>query len=220
MSFLGVVCKIREMDLRINLPDRLTGSLAITEVSAVVSSQLKAYINTNQDFPLLNDMFCIGQFVKVVVIDLEKTNEYKKIVLSMRPEKFNKGLSFNAVGEGSVIYGSVKSKEDKGYIVDLGMSGHSGFLPFSKVSSHLKEKKTENEFFLGQPINCVVSSKTGRTLLLNHEQKLVCKSVTKYHPKITFDSLKAGLLVEATINKILDDGLEMSFLQVFTGVVS
>lgn len=75
----------------------------------------------------LADVFVVGQFVRVAVRSNTVENKKRRIELTMKESAINSRLSVDDV-ERSVIQGSIKSEEEHGYTVSLGIEGLSGFV--------------------------------------------------------------------------------------------
>lgn len=76
--------------------------------------------------PELTQMFCAGDVVHCIIIGLDTTQNKRRIELSLRASEFNNHISIGAIKEGAAVYGAVRSKEDRGWLVDLGMHQMQG----------------------------------------------------------------------------------------------
>ena len=233
MVMLGCVRSVGELDLTINLPHSLTGFASLREVSDGMAELVDAYLKKEDDeaaaedddsLPELSALFQPGHVVRCAVVGLDQSPKGHRIELSMRPSLINKGLSVEKLHVGMGVYGAVRSVEEKGYVVDLGLPNANVFLPFSEApsSSSSSSSAAAAQLIVGQQVECVVSDPpTARVIKLSADAAKVAEAVTAEsttHP-LSFTDLKAGLLVDATVKRVLPTGLWLQFLSVFTGTV-
>lgn len=84
----------------------------------------------------MKDLFQVGELVTCCVEEVRKTERgLHKVLLSLNPSDINKDKTERILEENVVLVGSVKSKEDHGYIIDVGIKGVSAFLPFKRIAS-------------------------------------------------------------------------------------
>ena len=91
----------------------------------------------------------------------EKTsrNLNRKLQLSIEPDMVNRGIVSDKVTPGMLLQGLVKSKESKGYMVDLGLKdGATGFIKFSQLSGDNKE------LHMGKLVQVMVQGVTSKLL--------------------------------------------------------
>ena len=215
---LGCVQKINEVDLSISLPNGLVGFVSMTHVSDELHALVDAYLSEedgdDSNLPTLGDLVEVGQFVPVYVHDIPKGKH--KISLSMRASLVNKGLSPTAFAKHTTVFGSVKSVEDKGYTLSFGLGDEvQGFLLFG-------EEPTEGKkLVVGQPVNCVVKSVSGRIAQVSASFKTHTSKSTflKKHSSLKQEDIRPGLAVTITVEKVLPTGLYVSFLSFFRGTI-
>jgi rRNA biogenesis protein RRP5 len=120
MTLLGVIKQINELDIEIQLPNQLVGFCSITEISDELTRlvEIAAEDDSEEDVPDLNDYFRVGQPVVVGIISLDN----KRVDLTLHPSKLNKTAVV-----GMHLSAQVKSVEDHGYLLDLGLE-KGGFL--------------------------------------------------------------------------------------------
>uniref|UniRef100_A0A0D9WWN1 Protein RRP5 homolog n=1 Tax=Leersia perrieri TaxID=77586 RepID=A0A0D9WWN1_9ORYZ len=113
--------------------------------------------------------------------------------------------------EGKVLTAQVKSVEDHGYILHFGVSSFSGFIP--------KTDKENAKIESGQLIHCVVKAidKTRKIVHLSSDEDLLSKSIIKDLKGLSIDHLIPGMMVNARVNSVLENGIMLSFLTYFTG---
>ncbi|XVE75785.1 hypothetical protein DITRI_Ditri12bG0120500 [Diplodiscus trichospermus] len=215
MKLWGVVAEVNEKDLVISLPGGLRGLVrAADALDSVLSDEVE-----NNEGNFLKNIFYAGQLVSCIVLQLDddkKETGKRKIWLSLRLSLLHKGFTLDAVQEGMVLTGYVKSIEDHGYILHFGLSSFMGFLP--------KDGQAEGrdiEVRMGQFLQGVIRrvDKTHKVVHLSSDPDTVSKSVTKDLKGISLDLLIPGMLVNASVRSILENGILLSFLTYFTGTV-
>ncbi|KAL5741947.1 hypothetical protein ACOSP7_028679 [Xanthoceras sorbifolium] len=215
MKLWGVVSEVNEKDLVINLPGGLRGLARATDVLDPVLDN----VIEDSDCNLLPTIFHVGQLVPCIVLQLDddkKENGKRKIWLSLRLSLLHKGFTLDAVQEGMVLTAYVKSIEDHGYILHFGLSSFMGFSP-----KNSQAENKEIEVRPGQLLQGVVRSidRTRKVVYLSSDTDTVSKCVTKDLKGISIDLLIPGMMVNARVQSILENGIMLSFLTYFTGTV-
>ncbi|OMO68743.1 hypothetical protein COLO4_29434 [Corchorus olitorius] len=192
MKLWGVVAEVNEKDLVISLPGGLRG---LVRAADAVDSVLADEVELDDD---------------------KKETGKRRIWLSLRLSLLHKGFTLDAVQEGMVLTGNVKSIEDHGYILHFGLSSFTGFLP--------KDGEFESrdiEVRVGQLVQGVVRriDKTRKVVYFSSDSDTVSKCVTKDLKGISIDLLIPGMLVNASVRSTLENGILLSFLTYFTGTV-
>ncbi|XP_022743667.1 rRNA biogenesis protein RRP5 isoform X2 [Durio zibethinus] len=215
MKLWGVVAEVNEKDLVISLPGGLRG---LVRAADALDSVLSNEVESNEG-NFLKNIFYTGQLVSCIVLQLDddkRETGKRKIWLSLRLSLLHKGFTLDAVQEGMVLSGYIKSIEDHGYILHFGLSTFVGFLA--------KDGQAENrdiEVRTGQFVQGVIRriDKTRKVVYLSSDPDTVSKSVTKDLKGISLDLLVPGMLVNASVRSILENGIMLSFLTYFTGTV-
>ncbi|KAK7268213.1 hypothetical protein RIF29_20906 [Crotalaria pallida] len=151
--------------------------------------------------------------VSCVALRLDDDKEEKgtrKIWLSLRLSLLHKNFNLH------VLAAYVKSIEDHGYILHFGLPSFLGFLPKkSSTEGHVGEVK------VGQLLQGLVRKidKVRKVVYLSSDPDTMCKSVTKDLKGISIDILVPGMMVNARVKSILENGVMLSFLTYFTGTV-
>ncbi|OMO51868.1 hypothetical protein CCACVL1_29542 [Corchorus capsularis] len=212
MKLWGVVAEVNEKDLVISLPGGLRGLVrAADALDSVLADEVE-----NNEGNFLANIFYTGQLVSCIVLQLDddkKETGKRRIWLSLRLSLLHKGVSLDAVQEGMVLTGNVKSIEDHGYILHFGLSSFTGFLP--------KDESRDIEVRAGQLVQGVVRriDKTRKVVYFSSDSDTVSKCVTKDLKGISIDLLIPGMLVNASVRSTLENGILLSFLTYFTGTV-
>nr|BAC79783.2 putative pre-rRNA processing protein RRP5 [Oryza sativa Japonica Group]BAD31015.1 putative pre-rRNA processing protein RRP5 [Oryza sativa Japonica Group] len=110
-----------------------------------------------------------------------------------------------------VLTAQVKSIEDHGYILHFGVSSFSGFMP--------KADRESAKIESGQLIQCVVKAidKAREIVHLSSDEDLLSKSIIKDLKGLSIDHLIPGMMVNARVHSVLENGVMLSFLTYFTG---
>ncbi|XP_014514109.1 rRNA biogenesis protein RRP5 [Vigna radiata var. radiata] len=214
MKLWGVVAEVNEKDLVVSLPGGLRG---LVHASDAVDPIFDDEIEVGEIF--LSGVFYVGQLVSCVVLRLDDENKEKgrrKIWLSLRLSLVHKNYNLDVVQEGMVLAAYVKSIEDHGYILHFGVSSFMGFLP--------KDSSTEGwggEVKIGKLLQGLVRSidKVRKVVYLSSDPDTLSKSVTKDLRGLSIDLLVPGMMINARVKSILENGVMLSFLTYFTGTV-
>ncbi|XP_027363474.1 rRNA biogenesis protein RRP5 [Abrus precatorius] len=214
MKLWGVVAEVNEKDLVVSLPGGLRG---LVHASDALDPIFDNKVEVAESF--LSGVFCVGQLVSCVVLRLDDDKKEKgsrKIWLSLRLSLLHKNYNLDVVQEGMVLAAYVKSIEDHGYILHFGLSSFTGFLP--KNSS---AESWGGEVKMGKLMQGLVRSidKVRRVVYLSSDPGTMSKSVTKDLRGMSIDLLVPGMMVNARVKSILENGVMLSFLTYFTGTV-
>ncbi|KAG0678674.1 rRNA biogenesis protein rrp5 [Pichia californica] len=237
---LGMIKQINQMELILSLPDNLTGYVPITNISTELIHLLQDFDDQNdsdsdsdsdsdndddkekenlnqklKEFPSLEKRFSIGQYLRAKIVPSTNEKFKKRIELSIEPEKVNDTMDENDdFISNSIVQASVVSLEDHGAILKFGKQ--------SKLSGFISKKElTSNSINVdvGSVILVYISNINPRTA--------TCKfpiAVVKKQPMVssisTINSLLPGMIVDATIEDILNDGLVCKVHSLCDGTVS
>ncbi|KAE9590105.1 putative ribosomal protein S1 [Lupinus albus] len=214
MKLWGVVVEVNAKDLVVSLPGGLRG---LVHASDAVDPIFDDKIEVGESF--LSTVFSVGQLVSCVVLKLDDDKREKgtrKIWLSLRLSLLHKNFNLDVVQAGMVLAAYVKSIEDHGYILHFGLPSFTGFLP--------KNSSTEGlggELKVGQLLQGLVKKidKVRKVVYLSSDPDTMSKSVTKDLKGLSIDLLVPGMMVNARVKSILENGVMLSFLTYFTGTV-
>ncbi|RDY08514.1 rRNA biogenesis protein RRP5, partial [Mucuna pruriens] len=214
MKLWGVVAEVNEKDLVVSLPGGLRG---LVHASDAVDPVFDDKIEVGEIS--LSSVFSVGQLVSCVVLRLDDDKKEKgsrKIWLSLRLSLLHKNYNLDVVQEGMVLAAYVKSIEDHGYILHFGLPSFMGFLP--KNSS---AEGWGGEVKIGKLLQGLVRSidKVRKVVYLSSDPDTMSKSVTKDLRGLSIDLLVPGMMVNARVKSILENGVMLSFLTYFTGTV-
>lgn len=167
----------------------------------------------------------------------ETTMAAKRAELSIAPEKVNAGVSKRDLMSGFVrdssafymqlvnqwpslilknVSAVVKSVEDHGYILDLGISSASGFLSLKEAR---KGPKGDAPLSVGQVVNTSVlkMSENGRTVTLSVDPAVIKSASVSEVSSVT--SILPGALVSCLVTAVLAWGLNVQLLGFFGGTL-
>jgi exosome complex RNA-binding protein Csl4 len=145
---------------------------------------------------------------------LDAKSADRRILASLRPELTNQGLSVAQLRTGSLVSGYVSSVEDHGYVVALGIQGISAFLPFSGSDGTAGQAGTV--LSPGTPLWATVSevNRDANSVTLacsaSHVSGARAKEATH-----TLYTVKPGMRVVCTVDRVLQNGLSVSFMAFF-----
>ncbi|KAL1204733.1 rRNA biogenesis protein RRP5 [Cardamine amara subsp. amara] len=213
MKLWGVVTEVNQKDIVICLPGGLRGLVRASEASDF--TDLGSEDDENE---LLGDIFSVGQLVPCIVLQLDddkKEASKRKIWLSLRLSLLHKGFSFDSFQLGMVFTANVKSVEDHGYILHFGLPSITGFIGKSNDGNQ------ESRIRTGQLIQGVVTKidRERKIVRLNSDPDSVAKCLTKDLNGMSFDLLIPGMMINARVQSVLENGILLDFLTYFNGTV-
>lgn len=194
----GKVVKVGDRYVVVNLSDKISGSISLTDL---VDDYSQA--DTTK--------YSKGSIIRVCIVDVDVPN--KKVRLSARPSRvLNSSIdpqdpeisSASQVKVNDIVRGFVKNVTDKGLFVNLG-GNVSAYVRVSDLSdSYIKDWKSEYQ------VDQLVKGKiTAVDPMLNHIQMNMKASVIDkdYVPPITFNDLKVGQVVTGKIRRVMEFGV-------------
>ncbi|CAK1362185.1 unnamed protein product [Cercospora beticola] len=167
---LGRVTAITGRDIALALPNNLTGYVPITSVSERLTTRIERLLDdakfgaddSDEDEDIdLKQLFHIGQWLRAVVTttgtDPAEGKSKKHIELSLDPSAVNGGLPEESVVVNSTVQATVRSVEDHGLVMDLGLADDSvkGFVSKKELGSAYTLEKIQD----GQVMLCLVTGK-------------------------------------------------------------
>ncbi|KXT12584.1 hypothetical protein AC579_2102 [Pseudocercospora musae] len=176
-TVLGRITAITDRDIALALPNNMTGYAKITSISPKVNSKLEQMMLADEEDDEeqgdvdLKELFHVGQWLRALVTatatdpeegkdkEKAKSKPKKHIELSIEPAATNGGLSADSVATDSTIQASVRSVEDHGLVMDVGLAeaGASGFISKKDLGAAWKLSKAKE----GQVMLCLVTGKAG-----------------------------------------------------------
>ncbi|XP_015437456.1 PREDICTED: protein RRP5 homolog [Dufourea novaeangliae] len=206
---LGCIFEVTEYDLIISLPGGAIGRAQVTDISESYNNLLQGLIRSEDDqpneFKSLPELYSRGDYVVCYVKSIHPQEKWQ-IILSLEPRLINQNLNVDFLSNGAKIVCTVSSIEDHGYVVDTGVTTVRGFIP-------AKEHNIEKCLSPGRQVLCHVkeikTSENTATIKLSTKQGLV-QAVNDIEIK-SLDSLMPGTNFNLYVNKVLSNGLYVSF---------
>ncbi|XP_023328574.1 protein RRP5 homolog isoform X2 [Eurytemora carolleeae] len=204
MVLSGVVSEVAEFEVRISLPGHLVASLPITNISSAYTDALRkaaeaAEDDGDDDVVPLSSLFTVGQFLVVAVVSCEKGKHYK-VIVSVDP---NHVMAGRIPGEGDLCVASILSKEDHGYIMDVGNKTVRGFIPNKAAAKHWIKDLRE-----GMSILCVVVKKEKGAIILKCDPGKVFNTA-RQEPNL--HNTLPGTTFNGKVLSHLENGLKVGF---------
>ncbi|KAG6832513.1 hypothetical protein H0H92_000142 [Tricholoma furcatifolium] len=195
--------------------------------------------------PELTELFHEGQFVRGVVTAVyahgstdvsviarsrdELVRSSRRVEISLIPERVNAGVQKADLKAGyaspdfllwylqtNTISASVKSVEDHGYVLDLGLPDVSGFLSFKDAQ---KGPSQDKKLYVGQLLDVTVSSMSTNGRICNVVTDLSTFSNSSMSEVTNASSVLPGALVQTLITAVDPSGLNLQILGFFEGTV-
>ncbi|KAJ8608526.1 hypothetical protein CTAYLR_005749 [Chrysophaeum taylorii] len=199
---LGVVRTASEKHALVSLPGALVGHVDLEASGAVVVA---------------------GEVVRCAVTATGRASRggrrgAKRIELSVAPRLAAKGLRLDDLASGRVgsVCGLVTSREARGFVLDLGVAGVTGFLAFKRAFD-------ADAIAPSRLVECRVlraNTSTGVVELSRASVSEVATAAAVEGPDWTLSSLLPGQLARCVVERKFSDGLAVSFLdREFAGIV-
>lgn len=234
MKLLGMITEISPLGLVVSLPYNLRGHVDPSEASDLLhlllnpkSAKGNAEKRAQEGMPVLPDLFRVGQYVRCHVLQGAKEEDevpegkqrHKLLQVSLRLKYINAGLSVQGLLKGTLVPSYVKSVEDHGYVIGFGLKGVKGFLPKKDVSSALGKSI---DLLPGALLDCLVKdSNSPAAVALSWDPAQAPLVVTTSDMEgVSLESLLPGMMVTGKVQKVLDNGLLVSFLTYFHGTIN
>nr|ODN95502.1 rRNA biogenesis protein RRP5 [Cryptococcus depauperatus CBS 7855] len=245
---LGRVHTIHPLHLILSLPNNLLAHVPITEISNTLTQLLTAeearaveeeeeeQESDNEDAaPDLAQLFVPGQYIPAKVLTLYPTasqsfvSQYPstetirlaaRVELTLIPEKVNSEVSKKDLETGYFLTGEVKSEEDKGWTVGIGLntdkgSSVEGFVSKEEVSKTIPSGTLVPGQLLPSIISSIAAGGRVYRLSLTH-QDIIRSQISEV---TTVGSIIPGHLVTSLITAVLPTGLNVKVAGFFDGTI-
>jgi rRNA biogenesis protein RRP5 len=113
---------------------------------------------------------------------------------------------------------SVKSVEDHGYILDLGVKDLAGFLPMKESKSYIEKYNRDEELAVGQYVECAVEKADKRTANVTIDRKKVGSAVVS-EPFSRVTSVLPGQLVSGVIESVQPNGISLKMMGLYATTI-
>lgn len=179
---LGQVARINPLDIEIALPNNLTGHVSIVAISEQMTKRLETANaeateedgeSSDENDVDLKSIFVVGQYLRVAVVSTQDEatsgKGKRRIELALRPTETNAGLNQDDIIAHGTVMAAVVSVEDRGYVMDLGLSNVRAFLSKNEVDTAIDSERLQP----GAVFLCQVTGKgaTGKITQLSLLQK-------------------------------------------------
>lgn len=216
---LGQVTAINSQEVVLDLPNNLSGTVPITRISETLTKKLESLADAEEilddtqsradenDEIDLKDYCHLGQYLRAYVVSkFEDSNSKdsskarKRIELSVEPKLANGVINVSDVCINSTLQASVKSVEDHGLVMDLGLadSKFTGFLPKKDIPPGMEYSNIKE----GAVFLCTV---------WKHDTKGRVVGLSAHQTK-TSDPNKASILNKAPTVNVLVPGTAIEVL--------
>ncbi|PBK76689.1 U3 snoRNP-associated protein Rrp5 [Armillaria solidipes] len=242
MKIFGQIMSIQPFALIVSLPNQLFGHVPIINVSSQLTSLLERTENEDEEdeesnsesglrVPSLSDIFREGQYVRAVITALhapghtdiagigrtrdDAVRASKRVELSLYPEKVNAGVKKTDLIPGFTLTAEVRSLEDHGYQLGLGVPDMAGILTFKDT----KGLSDDQSLIVGQLVDVTVQkqSSNGRTCHVTNDPDLFSSSSLTEITSVT--SVLPGTSVQVLITSIHATGFNVQVLGFFDGTI-
>ncbi|KAF6766586.1 hypothetical protein DFP72DRAFT_867062 [Ephemerocybe angulata] len=214
---------------------RLTPGLKI--MGQIVGILPLALLSDNEDdeekdasslLPELGQIFKVGQYIRTVISASnapgtsdpsglsrsrdELARSCRRVELSLLPNRVNERCP-----EGGLKGGILKSVEDHGYVLDLGISGVDGFLSFKEFKS--KKPEASSRLSVGQIIETTVVSLSSNQRTCTVTVDPLTFRTSSNSEVASVKSVLPGSLVQALVTEVSTEGVTLQLMGFFDGTV-
>ncbi|ORE09789.1 nucleic acid-binding protein [Rhizopus microsporus var. microsporus] len=221
---LGCVSRINELELFVSLPHQLVGVIPITEISDALTETIQKIANDEDEdmdeeenkMPSLNNMFYVGQWLRCKITNLPALEEKAKrpIELSLKPQVVNEDLLKVDTTPGVTLGATVKSVEDHGYVLDLGVKDLTGFLPTKEAKTYIEKYNRNEELSVGQYVECLVEKTNKRIANVTIDRSKIANSAIE-NPFSRITSVLPGQQVSGMIETVQNNGLVLKMMGLY-----
>lgn len=231
---LGCVTAITSRDVALALANNLTGYVPLTAISRRLNSRIDKLLDQDGDNEASDDeedidpkkLFYVGQWLRATVTSTTSEGadangkSKRHIELTLDPQRVNGDLTADAVVTNSMIQASVRSVEDHGVVMDIGLadSGVKGFISKKDLGAAFKLDDMQE----GQVIMCLVTGKgsNGKVLKLSAEPTPFSaasgnKSVASVSEAPSVQSFQPGTAVDVLVTEANAGGLAGKVMGMF-----
>ncbi|GHP09915.1 hypothetical protein PPROV_000864900 [Pycnococcus provasolii] len=247
MKLLGCITSITPQGVVVALPQGLKGFCTLREAcERSLVEAAYAHGDGNLAVHMRNAVaasFPIGAFVPCIVSDISeddgddgeqtvaadatenggdermgKRKRARRVLVSFRLAKLRKRCSAASLARGRAVMAAVVSAEDHGYAVSLGINGCTSFLPYSTIPQGSPRLPA------GAIVRTAVTSIRKRGAAGVHVEVKLVGGDARGHSLaedagVTLDELVPGDVVNATVSRVLADGMHATFCSFFRATV-
>ncbi|CAL8078422.1 unnamed protein product [Orchesella dallaii] len=229
MLSIGIVSRIRDHDMYISLPGRTGGTVSINNISTPYLKIMEKYEGqkpSTEDeicFYSLKELFQIGQQVVVKVAKVERSETSTKIYLTMNPQDLHEFYSTAVLEEDLVLIAAVQSKEDHGYVMDVGIAGVRCFLPKADADEYI-EANQNRPLGIGQLMYCKIkksevhSDRLDDNIIVTVMPTELRRQKMEEITTLNYSALIPGMLVDAVVMETNKTGIVVRCMD-FNGLI-
>ena len=206
LVLLGYVSQIQEFEVKISLPGHLVASLPITNISPAFTARIRAATEAEEKgesaepLPSLENIFKEGEVVAVAVVSVAKSVDTSRwaVTVSLAPARV---LGQRVFAVGDLVRAAVASREDHGYIMDVGSNTVRGFVTSKGMG------KVGGGGEVGSVIWAVVTRAEAGVVTLNPTPSKVWAAEAA---SPSLHSMIPSTKVKVTVDQKLDNGIKVA----------
>lgn len=241
-TVLGQVTHIEDFEVTLTVGDNLVGYIPITSVSKEVTSSLEsapeeagnqsdsgdsdenndddrirtATLTSGKQASIsLRNLFTEGQWLRAIVAEHKSTNKNKRLEFTVEPGVLNSPLADDLL-PGNILQCSVSSIEDRGVVLNTGISNVSGFISNDDLKHYFSKEIKCGSVLLATIIK--VPSK--RSLTMRPSEVNTNSKKANLEKISSVDSIQPGLLVDALVENINKNGLVVKVFGLVHGTLN
>ncbi|KAH7639421.1 ribosomal RNA Processing 5 [Dermatophagoides farinae] len=223
MVVLGCIEEITDFELKFSITGGINVTVPITNISTPYSQLVENFANDQNEHGVeiakLASLFNMGEYFAIRILSKRICDKFghSEVIGSINPKDVYHNFSFKTfqrLPSGYNLIAAVLSKEDHGYLMDIGVEDMKAFLPNEDI-----EQNNNVDLHIGQLIQCSVANVNERSLTLTVDDKMAKKfSIEDDHqPGILFYT--PGIKTNATITGTFNHGLELGLPGGYKGFV-
>nr|XP_027204897.1 protein RRP5 homolog [Dermatophagoides pteronyssinus] len=220
---LGCIQEITDFELKFSITGGIDVTVPITNISTSYSQLIESFANNeNEDsveIAKLASLFNLGQYFPIRILSKRICDKFghAEVIGSINPKDVYHNFTsrtFQKLPSGYNLIAAVLSKEDHGYLMDIGIEDLKAFLPNEDL-----EQNNFTTLNIGQVIHCSVSTVNERSLTLTTDQTKGKKFCIEddHQPGILFYS--PGINTNAIITETFNHGIELGLPGGYKGFV-
>ncbi|KAF8789598.1 Protein RRP5 like protein [Argiope bruennichi] len=208
MLLLGCVIEIRAHCFLMSLPGCLVGRVPLAHISnkftEIIRSSQEEEDQEEEIEADLHSVIELGAVYPCKILNISQEERRKpSIILSINPQDVNAELRLSSLFLKMVLHAAVQSIEDHGYVMDIGVKGSQGFLPFSASSG---QRNLVPGQIIPTSVRKLPSQKGGNVVWLSE------LSFNDQFPEVEDESLKLTSLLPGTNVTTYITEIKSSFL--------
>lgn len=238
-TVLGQISKVNKLDIELAIGDNLVGFVPISSMSDEITRKLELYQQEtdssddeepeegitrtatmkDNELPDLQTIFQVGEWLRAKITDSEPSQSKKKrLQLTIEPESVNDSIEEEDLLPGNILQCSVTSIEDRGVILNTGVSGKSGFVSNQELAKANIELQSINEGYV--MMMTIATKPNSRTISLRPASSTASVKKSKVTSISSIDAIQPGIIVDALVADISKDGIVTKVFGMVDGTVN